>query len=197
MSEENQRRLIVGLGNPGEAYDETRHNIGFLALRRFAEKNGFIFHRGASFSGEIAQGRVKDKKAVLLLPLTYMNSSGRAVFACASYFEIRPENILIVCDEIALPFGKLRLKPKGSAGGHNGLKSVEAHLGTQDYHRLRIGVGDRSGGQSLAEHVLGRFTAEEKKELPKVIDEAAQAVEIWLTEDIDAAMRKVNVTKGE
>lgn len=114
--------LIVGLGNPGTAYQETRHNMGFLAVESFAEKKGFIFREEKSFSGKLAQKALSGHKVFLLLPSTYMNSSGEAVRLCADYFRIAPVNILVVCDDIYLPFGTLRLRANGSAGGHNGLK---------------------------------------------------------------------------
>jgi PTH1 family peptidyl-tRNA hydrolase len=196
MSVGVQKCLIAGLGNPGKAYDETRHNIGFLVVREFAQKNGFVFQHATSFIGEIAQGKKHEKKVILLLPLTYMNSSGEAIRICKDYFEISPEEILIVCDDIALPYGKVRLRPKGSSGGHNGLKSVEAHLGTQEYGRLRVGIGEKEG-KELTDHVLGRFTSEEKKTLPKVIEKAADAVERWLSSGIESAMRTFNVEKSE
>ncbi len=187
-----QKYLIVGLGNPGKAYEETRHNVGFLVLKAFAQKKGLTFRQATGFAAELAQGAVDGKKSVLLLPLTYMNSSGEAVRVCQQYFDIAHENLLVVCDDIALPFGRLRFRAKGSSGGHNGLKSIEQHLNTSDWPRLRVGIGEKMG-EVLTEHVLGKFTSEEMKSLPQVVERAAEAVEMWLTSGIDTAMRMFNV----
>jgi peptidyl-tRNA hydrolase, PTH1 family len=188
VTEENLISLVVGLGNPGKAYDETRHNVGFRVVRRLAEKIGIPFHQGSYFSGEIAQGRMEGKKVIFLLPMTYMNSSGQSVKMCADYFKISSEQILVVCDDVALPFGTLRLRAEGSSGGHNGLKSVEEHLGTKNYPRLKIGIGDRKQG-GLADYVLGRFSADENESLPNVIEKAALVVERWIVDGRDGAIR--------
>lgn len=190
------RVLVSGLGNPGKAYEGTRHNIGFDVVRAFAKKNGLSFRHATDFIGDLGQGNLFEKKVILLLPLTYMNSSGEAIRQCKEYFDIPCENILIVCDDIALSFGKLRLRGKGSSGGHNGLKSVEHHLGGRDYPRLRIGIG-RAGEKELEEHVLGKFTSEERKALPEVAERAASAVEKWISSGIESAMRAFNVEKSE
>ena len=171
--------LIVGLGNPGTAYVNTRHNLGFLVLEKFAEKHGLIFKREARFLGKIAQGQINGKKVILLLPLTYMNNSGESVRPCADFYRILSEAILAVCDDVAIEFGTLRLRPKGSAGGHKGLKSIETHLGTAEYPRLRVGVSDRLEGD-LADYVLGSFTEDERKELPKILENAVAQIEQWL-----------------
>lgn len=171
-------KLIVGLGNPGKSYELTRHNVGFEVVKALAKKKGWSFHRDAKIEGEIAQGSVGEQKWFLLLPETYMNSSGEAVRRCVEYFKVPLEEILVVCDDIALPFGTLRLREKGSAGGHNGLRSIEEHLGSQHYARLRIGVGDRMEGD-LADHVLGKFLAEEQEKLPTLIADASASVEKW------------------
>lgn len=196
MAELSQKCLIVGLGNPGKAYDETRHNIGFQVLKAYAQKKGLVFRETTGFVGELAQGRFYEKKVVLLLPLTYMNSSGEAVSVCSRYFEVASESLLVVCDDIALPFGALRLKAQGSSGGHNGLKSIEQHLGTQEFPRLRVGIGEKKG-EILTEHVLGKFTAEERKDLPEIIERSIEAIELWLSAGIDSAMRAVNRQKTE
>jgi peptidyl-tRNA hydrolase, PTH1 family len=171
-------RMIVGLGNPGDQYEKTRHNAGWLAITTLAAKHGMKFRRQSELSAKIAQGMMGDEKVFLVLPLTYMNSSGEAVRLCSNYFRILLENLLIVCDDIALPFGELRLRKEGSSGGHNGLKSIESHLGTQLYARLRIGVGDRLQGD-LADHVLGHFSSEEEEKFPTIIDEAVEIIEKW------------------
>jgi PTH1 family peptidyl-tRNA hydrolase len=191
-----QKCLISGLGNPGSAYDETRHNIGFYAVRALAKKYGLSFRHAADFIGELAQAQIYDKKSYLLLPLTYMNSSGEAIRLCKEYFDVALSNLLIICDDVALPFGKLRFRAKGSSGGHNGLESVEEHLASREYSRLRVGVG-APGEQDLAQYVLGKFTAEEKKALPEVAEKVVAAVEMWLSSGIESAMRAFNVETGE
>ncbi|HSW86866.1 MAG TPA: aminoacyl-tRNA hydrolase [Rhabdochlamydiaceae bacterium] len=197
MAEENQIRLIVGLGNPGKAYELTRHNAGFRVVQTFAEKKGLPFRQAAIVSGEIAQGRVNDHKVILLLPMTYMNSSGQAVKLCVDYFKIALENILVVSDDVNLPFGKLRIRANGSAGGHNGLKSVEEHLGTQEYPRLRIGIGEPHPVE-LAEYVLTKFTAEETSALTEVVDQTISMIEQWITVGIKAAsQQKLEPPQGE
>jgi PTH1 family peptidyl-tRNA hydrolase len=186
--EENQIYLVVGLGNPGAAYQQTRHNIGFKTVRRFAEKAGFAFHKESHFSAELAQGRMDGKKAILLLPMTYMNSSGQSAKMCADYFKVSSENVLVVCDDIALPFGHLRFREEGSAGGHNGLKSIEEHLGTRNYPRIKIGIGDRTHGD-LSDYVLGKFTADESAALADILEKAAHVVQTWILKGKDGALR--------
>lgn len=186
--------LIVGLGNPGKTYEDTRHNIGFRVMKAFAAKYGISFHPAlVRAKGSLGEGKVKDKKVYLLLPLTYMNESGLSVRKCVDYYKISPDSLIVVADDVALPFGRLRLRMQGSSGGHNGLKSVEAHLGTQEYMRLRIGVSDRQSGD-LSDHVLGQFTKEEQKELPAIVDRAIHTLEVWLSEGMEVAMHEANVS---
>ena len=129
--------------------------------------------------GELAQGKLEDKKVILLLPMTYMNRSGQAVRLCGDYFGVSASQTLVVCDDVALPFGKMRFRLEGSAGGHNGLKSVEAHLGTREYPRLRIGIGDQQG-EDLADYVLGKFSAEELELMPEIEEKALARMDLWL-----------------
>jgi peptidyl-tRNA hydrolase, PTH1 family len=171
--------LIVGLGNPGSAYEDTRHNIGFRVVGAYAEKYQLVVRSVATVTGELARGQVHGKKAILLWPMTYMNSSGRAVRMCADYFEVPSKQILVVCDDVALPFGTLRMRENGSSGGHNGLKSIEAYLGTTDYPRLKVGIGDRQQGE-LADYVLGKFLKEEQMALPKIVEDAIAMIDRWL-----------------
>ena len=182
--------LVVGLGNPGSAYQDTRHNIGFQVAAAFARQNLCTFRKENSLKGEIAKGVVQgtNKKVILLMPLTYVNASGEAVRACVNYFRIPLQHLFVVSDEVALPFGKLRLSDYGSAGGHNGLKSIEQCLGTQYYARLRFGVGDREHGE-LADHVLGKFKEEEMIRLPSIIGQAVQVIQVWITQGSEPAKR--------
>lgn len=181
--------LVVGLGNPGSAYANTRHNLGFLSVEKFAEKQGFSFRQEKEYLGRVAVGQFADQKVYLLLPSTYMNSSGESVRLFVNYFHIALSDILIVCDDINIPFGSLRLRSEGSTGGHNGLESIEAHLKTRAYARLRAGIGDRTHGD-LADYVLGHFTAEEMKELPQIIEKTVVAIEQWLKENKKNVERK-------
>ena len=196
MDGESPFFLVVGLGNPGRAYEETRHNIGFQILSLFAAKQRWAFRNVAALQSNIAQGVIGEKKILLLQPLTYMNSSGEAVRGCVNYFKVGLTQMMVVCDDIAIPFGALRMKTCGSSGGHNGLKSIESHLGTQAYARLRVGVGDRLHGD-LADYVLAPFKEEEKQTLPKIVEQAASALECWLNKGIVQAMQFANACQEE
>lgn len=185
---------MIGLGNPGKAYKKTRHNIGFSVAHAFAQKHHFSFKRSAEFQGELAQGRIEGKRILLFEPWTYMNESGVAVRRVKDYYAIALERLIVICDDVALPLGTMRLRSKGSSGGHNGLKSIEVHLQTQDYPRLRIGVGYPQES-SVRDYVLNDFTLEEHPLIEKVIVEATLALEVWMTMGIAAAMQKSNLSK--
>ena len=187
---EEARYLIVGLGNPGAAYEKTRHNVGFNIVKSFAAKQGMVFKHASHLIGDFAQ---RDK-TFLLLPTTYMNSSGDAVRRCVDYFKVPLDHLMVVCDDVALPIGTMRMRTKGSSGGHNGLKSIEAHLNTEHYARLRVGV---SGPQheELVDYVLGKFSQEENKLIQDVAIKAIQALELWITVGIAAAMQASNARK--
>ena len=186
--------LIVGLGNPGEAYRNTRHNVGFEVVRGFAEKRGWSFRHASNLIGELAQGEVDGKKVLLLLPATFMNSSGDALRRCVEYYKVPVDQLLVVCDDVALPLGTMRIRARGSAGGHNGLKSVEAHLRTSHYMRLRIGVGSPSGGD-LADYVLGRFDSSEKLVVDQMVGKAVDILLLYLEKGDAAAMQIANAIK--
>jgi PTH1 family peptidyl-tRNA hydrolase len=189
------RRLIVGLGNPGKEYQETRHNVGFRVIDLLAERHGIELrkHRHQSVYGE---GRIAENAVLLAKPLTYMNLSGAAVAALARYHGITPGDVLVLCDDVNLPLGRLRLRTKGSAGGHNGLKSIIGSLGTDEFPRLRIGVG-APAGQPMVEHVLGRFNRREAEIIATVLPAAADAVELSLREGIEAAMNRYNTYSAD
>lgn len=186
-----QPLLVVGLGNPGASYDGTRHNIGFAVVTKLAELMDWKFYRNNQFHGLVAKGVVEGKVIYLLLPETYMNLSGQAVLALSRYFKILAPQIMVVTDDIDIPFASLRIRLKGSPGTHNGLKSITEMLGTREFPRFKIGVGDRNEG-NLSDHVLGKFTAEEQKTLPKLIDRAAEALRDLLVTDIHKVMTAVN-----
>ena len=195
LSSPNEQRpkdfLIIGLGNPGSGYEKTRHNVGFRAVRQFAKRHGIELRKAARISAEIGHGTIDGVSVGLVLPLTYMNSSGEAVRECVKAFKVPLKQLMVVVDDVAFPVGDLRLKEGGSSGGHNGLKSIEAHLGTTEYPRLRLGVGS-PGGQDLADYVLGKFEKAEEVLLPQVFDKAADVLDCWVREGIQSAMTKAN-----
>ena len=186
--------LIVGLGNPGIKYEKTRHNLGFLAVDALAAKHGLSFKRGWRINGKIASGFIEETKVHLLKPATYMNLSGSAVVKAAQYYKVALEHILVIVDDVYVKFGAMRFRPEGGSGGHNGLKSIEACLGTQKYPRLRMGVGplnekDLPNGKELLleEYVLANFTSAEQQELAGVLERGASVVEAWLKEGTESA----------
>ena len=184
--------LVVGLGNPGAQYVRTRHNVGFRVVEEFARRHDATAWR-SKFHARVAHAAAFD--ALLVLPQTYMNDSGASVSAAAGFYKVLPQNALIVCDDIALPFGVLRLRREGSSGGHNGLKSIEHALGTAVYPRLRVGVG-RSNPDAIGV-VLGAFTAAEEKALGEVIDRAVSGIETLLHGGVEAAIAQVNADGGK
>jgi len=189
--EEQEKFLIVGLGNPGSAYRETRHNVGFHIVESFGEKHSFPFRHASHLIGDLAQGNLDGKKILLLLPTTFMNSSGDAVRRCLDYFQVALDHLIVVCDDVALPLGTLRMRPKGSCGGHNGLKSIEAHVHTEHYARLRVGVGG-PGQAELADYVLGRFSQEEKSSVEEMRVKALEVLKLWIGAGAPAAMQCAN-----
>ena len=178
--------LIVGLGNIGNEYLNTRHNIGFKVLDAFAEASTIVF--STQRYGDVAQVRVKNKILVLLKPSTYMNLSGEAVRYWMNKENIPLENVLIIVDDIALPFGAIRIKGKGSDGGHNGLKNIAALLGTQNYARIRFGVGNEFVRGAQIDYVLGNFTEEQSRELPDRMKVACDAIKAFCLSGLTFAM---------
>ena len=187
--------LIAGLGNPGSKYAGTRHNMGYDVIDRLVERHR-IPQSGVKFNAMFGKGMIGGQKVVLIKPLSYMNLSGGPVQQMASYFKIDPKTRLIVIqDDIDLSPGQLRIRQKGSAGGHNGLKDIIQKLGTEEFCRVKIGVGAKPKDWDLADHVLGRFEPAERKKVDEALDEAADAVELILSEGADAAMNKYNRKK--
>ena len=181
-------KAIVGLGNPGAKYRGTRHNIGFAVLDEVARRGGVEFD-AAPFDALIARWR--DRDTLLAKPLTFMNASGEAVGALLRYFKIEPADALIIVDEVQLPLAKIRARARGSAGGHNGLKSVIQHLG-DEFARLRIGVGRGEVQRDLADHVLAKFDKDEAAEVERMIGRAADAAETFIASGIEAVMNGYN-----
>ncbi len=180
--------IIAGLGNPGMTYANTRHNAGFMGLDALAEKNG-IQVKTMRFKSDCGDGSVGGERCLLMKPTTYMNLSGEAVSAAAAFYKIPAERVLVMYDDITLPPGKLRIRRKGSAGGHNGMKSIIALLGTEEFPRIRIGVGAKPRPDyDLADWVLSKFTEEETAELKPALEHAAAAAELIVQGKIDQAM---------
>ncbi len=190
-------KLIVGLGNPGKQYTYTRHNIGFLCIDALAAKEKLIFRKTAGIEGEYATITIGNQQCSLFKPMTFMNNSGVAIKAFMARKGIKIEDVLIVVDEISLPFGQVRLRPSGSAGGHNGLKSIIAHLGSSDFARLRLGVSKPKVGESQADYVLSDFTLLEKKSLADFIDSTLTAVASWATQGVEQTMNRHNKRTSE
>ena len=188
----SEKRLIGGLGNPGKDYEYTRHNLGFLVVRRLAEKLKLKFALSSLTNGLTAEGMFEDKAICLLMPLTYMNNSGVAVHQVMTKRELSPEDVMIVCDDFNLDFEQIRLKGKGSDGGHNGLSSVIEHLGTEQFARLRMGIGRPTGKKDMVDYVLEEFKKKEKECLDSFIDETASCCLAWLCEGVYAAMDQYN-----
>ncbi|HEX3152561.1 MAG TPA: aminoacyl-tRNA hydrolase [Gemmataceae bacterium] len=184
-------KLVVGLGNPGPKYSGTRHNIGFMVVDYLAAAPGVVAWR-SRFESQIAQANDGAEQVLLLKPETFMNLSGRAVRAVIDFYRVKVADVLIVCDDIALPLGKLRARAKGSDGGQKGLRSIQEHLRTADYSRLRIGVGSPGEHTDAADYVLSRFKPGERTAVDDAIAQAAQAVLLWIRGGIDGCMNKVN-----
>lgn len=184
-------KLIIGLGNPGRAYDGTRHNVGFDVLATLASRAGSPVRR-PRFQGEVAQVTLRGSSALLLWPLTWMNLSGSSVLAARDFYKIDHANILVICDDFQLTLGTIRLRGSGSGGGQNGLANVLARLGSTAIPRLRIGIGPVAPGWQTADFVLGKFASHEQADVAVVLERAADAVEEWVALGIDAAMNRFN-----
>lgn len=189
--------LIAGLGNPGKQYERTRHNMGFDTIDELVDRHR-IPGSGMQHKAMYGKGMIAGEKVILAKPLTYMNLSGDSVREFINYYKMDPETELIVIyDDIDLEPGQIRIRKKGSAGGHNGMKSIISQIGTQNFYRIKVGVGAKPAGWDLADYVLGRFSTKEREEVDKAIEEAADAVEVILGEGIDAAMNKYNAKKKQ
>ncbi len=185
--------LIVGLGNPGQEYARTRHNAGFMVVERLADQwKASSWLVEDKFQARMARGEIAADRFCLLEPLTFMNDSGSAVGRVRDYFKIPLDHLLVVVDDADLPFGEIRMRADGSPGGHHGLESIETHLNTRQYARLRIGIGRKAGERQIRDYVLGRFAADETALLEKVLDRAVRQVETWLKSGIAKAMSQYN-----
>lgn len=184
--------IIVGLGNPKKEYDNTRHNIGFASIDRIAQKNGIaVIER--KHKAVIGKGYIEGQKVILAKPQTYMNLSGESVRELVDYYKIDEETQLIVIyDDISLEVGQLRIRKKGSAGGHNGIKNIILHLGHDVFQRIKIGVGEKPKGYDLADYVLGHFTQDEQKIMEERSEDINEAIKLMLADETDAAMNRFN-----
>ncbi|MDD3842174.1 MAG: aminoacyl-tRNA hydrolase [Candidatus Izemoplasmatales bacterium] len=185
----NNMRLVVGLGNPGKEYEKSKHNIGYICLDAYAKTNCLKFSRSIKFHGEI----VRLPNAILLKPRTFMNNSGQSVRAVADYFQIVPKDVFVFSDDLDLPFAKIRLREKGSAGGHNGLKSIIEQLNTDEFKRCRIGI-DRDEDQDVVNYVLGEFTKPQRKELDALTILTTEIITQYINnDDFDLIMNNHNI----
>ncbi len=190
--EEPVMKIIAGLGNPGKNYTHTRHNAGFEAVDTLA-KNCGIRIENEKFRGLTGTAMIEGVKVLLLKPLTFMNNSGESIRAACDFYKLNPEtDLIVICDDINLPPGQLRVRSKGSSGGHNGLKSVIAQLGTQEFARVRIGVGEKPQGWDLVDYVLGQFSKEELPEMEDAFVRAGEAAVMLLTKDVQSVMNQYN-----
>ncbi len=184
--------LIVGLGNPGKEYDKTRHNVGYDVVDRLSEVNRIKVDR-IKFKALTGEGTIAGKRVILMKPLTYMNNSGIAVREAMEYYKLNIEELLVIVDDIDIEFGSTRIRKKGSAGSHNGMKSLILHLKRDDFTRIKLGIGRKPPEWDLADFVLSRFSQEERKEVDKMVIKAAEAIGSILEYGIDTAMNSFNI----
>ncbi len=184
------RKLVVGLGNPGSKYEATRHNIGFEVVDRLAT-SGLEARFSTRFDGLLAETEIDFKRVLLLKPMTFMNLSGRAVKQAIQFYKLDIEDLLVVCDDLSLPLGKIRIRRGGSDGGQKGLRDITAQLGSQDFARLRIGLGER-GPSDAADFVLSRFRPAERPIIDDTLILATQAIAVWTTQGVETAMNRFN-----
>ena len=186
--------LIVGLGNPEQEYSNTRHNMGFNTVNKLAQEYKIELNR-TKFKGIYGKGTIEDKKVLILKPQTYMNLSGESIIEAINFYKIDLKDMIVIYDDTDLEVGRLRLRAKGSAGGHNGIKNIIAHMGTQEFPRVRIGVGAKPDRMDLADYVLGRFSQVEQSQMEDGYKEAAEAAAAIVEEGIEAAMNRFNRKK--
>lgn len=185
-------KLIVGLGNPGKQYDKTRHNIGFDVIDYLSESYSIPLDK-AKFKGMFGVGNIAGEKIILLKPLTYMNLSGESIRPIMDYYDIESEDLVVIYDDLDLPVGKVRLRQKGSSGGHNGIKSTIQHVGTEKFNRIRVGIDRPKNGMKVTDYVLGKFTKEEMETLETIIKKCSDACAEWAKEPFLQVMNKYNI----
>lgn len=187
-------KLIVGLGNPGNEYAKTRHNVGFILVDALADHLNITLWKD-KFNAKIAEGRIGSEKILLVKPQTYMNNSGEAVGPLMRWYKLEPEDVIVAHDDMDIPAGTIRIRKKGSSGGHNGIKSLIAHLGSENFARVRLGIGRPLPGWSVVNHVLAPFPAEDKQAVDEAVKYLIPAVECIITDGLDVAMNKYNPKK--
>lgn len=191
QEEAGKMKVIVGLGNPGKQYEQTRHNIGFMVIDELSRLFNIPLDQ-AKHKGLYGIGFYNGDKVLLLKPLTYMNLSGESIRAVMDYYQIDIEDFVVIYDDLDLPVGKIRLRQKGSAGGHNGIKSTIAHLGTQEFNRIRIGINRPQQGMAVPDYVLGSFSKEEQTEVTEAVKKCADACEAWIKKPFLQVMNEYN-----
>jgi len=184
-------KLVVGLGNPGKRYDGTRHNVGFVIVDQLAKVPGVGSFQDR-FDADLAEWHEDGEKVLLMKPQTFMNLSGRSVRQAVDFYQLEHEDLLVICDDMALPLGKLRFRARGTHGGHNGLRDIQSHLGTTDYARLRLGVDVPDEQRDAVDHVLGKFKPSEKPVIEDAVSLAVQAVAMWAKQGIQKCMNQYN-----
>jgi len=189
-------KVIVGLGNPGKEYEETRHNIGFKVIGKLARENNISVTKN-KHKALIGDGIIATEKVMLVMPQTFMNLSGESVGAILNFYKIDVEDLIVVYDDISLNVGDLRIRQKGSAGGHNGMKNIIAHLGTDNFTRIKVGVGNKPVGRDLADYVLGKFPKGESKIVSTSIENCSECIEKLIKNGINSAMNEYNQRKKE
>ena len=187
-------KFIVGLGNPGSEYAKTKHNVGWMFVDRMAERIGATGWKEKE-KGMVAEGRVGAEKVLLVKPMTYMNNSGECVGPLMRWYKLGPEDVVVVHDDMDIPAGTIRIRKKGSAGGHNGIKSLIAHIGSEKFIRVRIGIGRPLPGRTVINHVLEPFAAEDVPRIAEAIEYLQPAVDCIINEDVDMAMNRYNPKK--
>lgn len=186
-------KLIVGLGNPGSKYDNTRHNIGFMAVDNIVKELNLKFTEDKTFKAYVTSGFMNGEKVYFIKPITFMNKSGIAVKALLTYFNIPIEDLIVIYDDLDMAVGKIRFRQKGSAGGHNGIKSIITHIGTQEFDRIKIGIGRPQNGMTVINHVLGKFSTEEMITIDNTLCKVDNAVNHYLqTNNFEDTMRRYN-----
>lgn len=185
-------KAIIGLGNPGREYAGTRHNIGFDAVTAISDKYNIRIDTH-KFKGLVGQGYIGGEKVILVQPQTYMNLSGECVRELKDFYKLNTDDILVICDDISFDVGRMRVRGKGSAGGHNGLKNIIAHLGTEEFTRFKIGVGEKPDGWDLADFVLARFPKDEEPQIRSILKKAVEAAECWLEYGTQKTMNLYNI----
>jgi peptidyl-tRNA hydrolase, PTH1 family len=184
-------KLVVGLGNPGRRYAGTRHNVGYEVLAELARRHGVTAAK-ARFRGEVVEAELGGEKALLLSPTTFMNLSGSSVQEAVSFYKLAVEDLLVLCDDLNLPVGKLRFRSRGSSGGQKGLDDIIGRLGTEEFSRLRVGIGAAPENRDWADYVLSKFTPDELPVMRQAVESAADAVIVWVREGIETCMNQYN-----